>query len=210
MRFQLGIQLLLIVVAVAIVFGVIKPKLASISVEQNEVVSYRSALENIGRYNQRLQTLLNQANSMSASDRRDLFEYLPEEIDITAVSGDIYGIVERNRLLVIDISFDELTPITVVAPEGALIDPFGNSGGIDSSQSIIGELGEVETGLYSQKFKVSVVGSYEQIKNLLKDFEKNSYPLRIVELSFSNEVSNEIAGLTQYLITLETYSLPGV
>lgn len=201
MRFQLGIQVLLLVIAIVIAFSVIKPKFAEISLNQNEVVSHRDALDNIGRYNQRLQTLINQANSLPASDRAALLRYLPESIDFTAVSRDITNIVEHNRLLLLDISFDQLRPITTITQqEGILIDPATQYADPQN------DMGSSPIGLYAQRMTVSVAGTYGQMKAMLQDFERNSYPLRLVEFEFTSEEAS--SQLVQYSFVLETYSLP--
>jgi len=60
--------------------------------------------------------------------------------------------------------------------------------------------------LMSQQFEVEVVGTYEQIKAMLSDLERNAYPLKIVEFEFELEEVN--ASLVQYSLLLETYALP--
>lgn len=205
MRFQLGIQILLLIIAGAIAFGVIKPKFEDIRADQNEIVSYREAIENIGRYNQTLQTLLNQYNSLPSSDRDALMRYLPESVDVAAVSRDISNIVELNRLLLLDVSFSDPTPITTSLNEGVVVDPYMAETYSDPAGSM-GVAGTAPSGLYSQKFQVSAAGTYEQMKEMLRDFEQNNYPLRLVEFSFSLDDSS--SGLIQYSLTLETYALP--
>ncbi len=206
MRFQLGIQILLLAIAGAIAFGVIKPKFEDIRADQNEIVSYREAIENIGRYNQTLQTLLNEYNALPASDRDALLRYLPEDIDVAAVSRDISNIVELNRLLLLDISFSDPTPITTTSPtEGVVVDPYMAETYSDPA-SATGVAGAAPSGLYSQKFQVSAAGTYDQMKEMLRDFEQNNYPLRLIEFSFSLDDSS--SGLIQYSFTLETYALP--
>src|SRR5690606_34162802 len=116
MRFQAGIQIGLLLVAIIIAFSVIKPKIESIGTDQNEVASYRAAIENIGRYNQQLQALINQANALSAYDRSVLWRYLPETVDATLVANDISNIVSQNRLLLLDIIPDEPGLVTAEVP----------------------------------------------------------------------------------------------
>jgi hypothetical protein len=75
------------------------------------------------------------------------------------------------------------------------------------STGLVGDVsGVAPSGLYSQTFEVSVVGTYEQMKEMLKDFEQNDYPLRLLNLKFSLDDSS--SGLIQYSFTLETYALP--
>lgn len=210
MRFQLGIQIMLIVIAAAITFGVIKPKFEDIRVDQNQIVSYREAIENMGRYNQRLQSLLNEYNSLPQSDREALLRYLPESIDVAAVSRDIGNIVEINNLLLIDITFDEVKEITTTLGSTddsvVVVDPYMTEtydAGVDPAAGVTNT---PLPGLLAQTFEVSVVGTYEQMKEMLKDFEQNNYPLRLIEFSFAPEDSS--SGLIQYAFTLETYALP--
>ncbi|MEX0913220.1 MAG: hypothetical protein WDZ56_01675 [Candidatus Paceibacterota bacterium] len=204
MRFQLGIQILLLTIAIAIAFGVIKPKFEEIGVVQGETASYRDAIENMGRYNQLLQTLLNQYNNLPASDRTDLLRYLPESVDVAGVSRDITNIVEQNNLLLLNISFDPLTPVTADVVGGVVVDPYlADSMNVDPTFEIVNKgLGN----LHYQRFEVTVVGNYAQMKQMLKDFERNNYPLRLVEFSFS--VEETTSSLVEYSLTLETYALP--
>lgn len=205
MRFQLGIQILLLIIAGAIAFGVIKPKFADIRADQNEIVSYRKAIENIGKYNQTLQTLLNQYSALPAVDRDALLRYLPESVDVAAVSRDIGNIVELNRLLLLDISFSEPTPITTSLNEGVVVDPYMTET-YSETGGVVDVTGIPPSGLYSQRFQVSAAGTYDQMKEMLRDFEQNNYPLRLIEFSFSLDDSS--SGLIQYSFTLETYALP--
>lgn len=206
MRFQAGLQIILLVTAGIIVFSVIKPKFESISLEQTEVVSYRTALENLGQYNQKLQSLMNEADALSAYDRSVLFRYLPEEVDSPAVARDISNIVTQNRLLLLDIIAQDPEPIltdTPVMDDGTGMDPYA------AEQSVIAEEGQILPGtLVSHTFEVEVVGTYEQIKSMLKDLERNAYPLRVIEFTFNlEEAEEEGSNLVQYSLLLETYSL---
>ena len=60
--------------------------------------------------------------------------------------------------------------------------------------------------LLSQTFKVEVVGTYEQMKAMLQDIEKNNYPLRITDFEFTVE-DDETTDLVQYSLILETFAL---
>lgn len=204
MRFQAGIQITLLIVAIIIAFSVIKPKIESIRADQGEVASYREAIENIGLYNQRLQSLINQANSLSAYDRSVLLRYLPEEVDATLVASDISNIVSANRLLLLDIIPDLPEAVTVETGE-VINDP--NAVAMEPTVGVVvdGSVTAPEGVLMAQQFKVEVVGTYDQMKAMLKDFERNAYPLRLVEFEFELEEGN--SNLVQYSLILETYSL---
>lgn len=212
MRFQAGIQIILLIIAVVIVFTVIKPKFEQISYLQNEMVTYQNALDNISRYNQRLQSLINQANSMSAEERASLHRYLPDEIDALAVGRDIANIAAENNLLLLDIEPSSAVRInTSIAAEAAsspeMADPNPVSVPDEVFQNGEDNSGQTGGGMFAQRFKVSAVGSYEQMKAMLADLERNNYPLRLVEFEFNQNEEKENSLLMEYTLTVETYSL---
>lgn len=206
MRFQAGIQIILLITAVVIVFTVIKPKFEAISQTQSEVVSYRTAVENIGQYNARLQSLMNEASSIPAEDLAALYRYLPEAIDAVAVGRDIYNIVASHDMLLIDVVPGEVQEVVTDNVATATVSDPGMS-----DPAMTGDTGAFVTNSRSLKvmsstFDVSMVGSYEDMKAVLQDIEKNDYPLRVKELSF--DVSDaEDTDLVEYSMVLETYSL---
>lgn len=202
MRFQAGIQITLLVIAGIIAFSVIKPKIESIRVEQNEIASYREAVGNIGLYNQRLQSLINQTNSISSYDRNVLWRYLPEEVDATQVASDISNIASQNRMLLLDIIPNPVAPVTTQTTENLN----QNAANSDNQSGVVLEEGQSMAGiLLAQQFQVEVVGTYDQMKDFLRDLERNAYPLSLIEFQFEQE---EQSSLIQYSLLLETYALP--
>ncbi|MCB9818713.1 hypothetical protein H6788_00860 [Candidatus Nomurabacteria bacterium] len=205
MRFQVGIQITLLVVAIVIAVSVVKPKIDSIRIAQSEVAAYQTAMENIGRYNQHLQTLINQADALSDYDRTVLERYLPREIDATLVASDISNIVSRNQMLLLDIIPEKVIPVTTFLSSNS------DEGSVSNEPSTVTpsgeELSENKNGVFmAQRFQVEVVGSYEQIKEMLRDLERNAYPLKLVEFEFNLEETN--VNLIQYSLLVETYALP--
>lgn len=201
MRFQAGLQIILLITAAIIVFSVIKPKLESIKQVQAEASSYRAALDNIGQYNSRLQELISQTNSLSSNDKTLLYRYLPERVSTTEVARDISNIASQNGLLLLDIIPGESEPVVIgVEGDGAQDDPF-------SPQIVIEGEGNDNAGvLMAQSFQVQVVGSYDSMKGLLRDIERNAYPLKVIKLDFAL-VEDGTSNLVQYTLVLETYSL---
>ncbi len=214
MRFQAGIQIILLITAVVIVFTVIKPKFETISQSQAEAVAYKTALDNIGQYNARLQDLMNQASAISADDLAALYRYLPEKIDAVEVGRDIANIATDNGLLLLDVSPEDAEAVeteidAAAAPadptmsgDAAMIDPTmpGDPNAFVESSARTREL-----SLSSQTFDVKAIGSYDDMKAMLQDLERNDYPLQVVEFSF---VTDEEGGdLMEYTLVLRTYSL---
>ncbi len=200
MRFQAGIQVTLLIVAIVIAVSVVKPKIESIRSEQSEVEAYREAVANINRYNQKLQELTSQSSAISSYDRAVLWRYLPEEIDATAVARDIANIVSQNRLLLLDIVPDQVAPVTSEAT-------FEDPSLMPADTGVLADDGTVTAGvLVAQQFQLEVVGTYDQMKAMLRDLERNAYPLRLMEFEFSQE--GEGSSLVQYSLLLETYAMP--
>ena len=132
---------------------------------------------------------------MAALDR-----FLPEAIDTTAVARDISNIVKNNNMLLLDITESEPTAVSTTV---------GQKFEFDSTENIpagafYGDVGPVSSGLVAQQFTLSVVGNYDDMKSMLEDFERNIYPLRVIEFGFDAADSD----LLSYTVILETYSLP--
>lgn len=209
MRFQAGIQIILLITAAVIVFTVIKPKFDSIQQTQVEAVSYQTAVDNIGQYNARLQELVNQARGISAENLSALYRYLPEEIDAVAVGRDIHNIADKNGLLLIDVVAEDLAEV-VTETEAVEVVPMADPAVDASADANAGMVMESSAPtkshvLRSQSFKVDLIGTYDSLKSMLQDIEKNDYPLRVVELAFT--VDEEGSDLIEYSLVLETYSL---
>lgn len=197
MRYQAGIQIILIIISVVIIYVVIKPKFQEISINQNETAKFNDAVAKANDYNSRLQELIARANSMPRADRLALDRFLPEVINPTVVARDITNIVEKNGLILLDISAGELVIVSV------------NNGGesqTDDGQLVTEDIltREARNQMNSQLFTLGAVGTYEQMKNMLNDIERNAYPLKLVKLSFD---AREDSILYRYSIELETYSL---
>lgn len=201
MRFQAGIQVILLITAAVIVFTVIKPKFESIKATQAEVASYQNAVNNIGEYNSRLETLMNEADSISSENLEALYRYLPEEVDAVAVGRDIDNIADENNMLLVDVVAEEPKLVVTELPQADVaateLDPAFDTGmeGASAPARV----------LVAHRFQVQLVGSYDSLKSMLGDLERNNYPLRVIQLSFSTEESS--GGLAEYALVLETYSL---
>lgn len=200
MRYQAGIQIILIIISVVIIYMVIKPKFEEIAANQNETSKYNDAIEKANDYNAKLQELIARANSMPRTDRLALDRFLPESINTTLVARDITNIVERNGLILLDITAGELVTVSVNSSG----EPMSEDG-----QLVIEDVltREARNQMNSQVFSLGAVGTYEQMKQMLGDFERNAYPLRLVKFGFD---AREDSILYRYSIDLETYSLKAV
>ncbi len=195
MRFQAGLQILLILIAIVIIVSAIKPKFAEIQFNQNEIAQYLNALEKAGLYNQRLQELLSRASSISSVNKEHLDQFLPNKLDETMVSRDIKNIIDKNGLLLLEIEIKRSDALTVAEAGNISDDGFIQNEALE---------GEARRDLNATRFVVEVIGNYGQMKSMLADLERNSYPLRLVAFSFEAPSDSE---LYQYSLELETYSI---
>lgn len=195
MRFQAGLQILLIIIAIVMIVMVLKPEFAEIQYNQNEIAQYRKALEQAGLYNNTLQALLQRASDISFGDREALERFLPDRVDVAMVSRDIKNIIDRNGMLLLEIEAE--------ASDAATVESTGRRTSEDGF--IRGEAleSEARNDLAAIRFSVDVIGSYEQMKNMLRDLEQNAYPLRLAMFSFDAPSDSE---LYNYSLELETYS----
>ena len=197
MKFQASVQILLIIIDVVVVVTVVRPKFAEIQTNQQEIQRFGNAVEKATQFNQKLQELIDRADGISSLDMIRLNSFLPERIDSVRVSRDVQNIAKTNGLLLENISSS--------ASDGGAVttsDTIGANGEQLNSQSISSE---AERDLVIQQFELEVIGSYENLKNMLRDIERNAYPLRLVELTLAAE---EESLLHAYEMTLETYALP--
>lgn len=213
MRFKSVTQIILILAAIAMVFFVIKPKLAEVTDKQEETKEYQQAVDRATQYNNRLAQLVDKASSFPRADLNALDTYLPDRIDVLKVSEDLEMMVSEYGLLLenIEVGTDEETVTASGMSEApmpnAVTDPALGSGTDSGVMVGSGLLDEAKRSLVSRQFNLSVLGTYEQFKGLLMAMEANQYPMRIVEMSFA--VSSD-SDLTPYTMTIETYALlPG-
>lgn len=196
MRYQAGIQIILIIISVVIIYMVIKPKFAEISVNQNETVKYADTVQKVTDYNAKLQELISRANSMPRADQIALDKFLPKSIAPTMVARDISNIIDKNGLILLDITAGELVTTSV-----------NDTGVVESEDGVIVTedtlAREARSQLNNQAFTLNAVGTYEQMKLMLADFERNAYPLKLIKFSFD---AREDSILYNYSIELETYA----
>ena len=190
MRFQAGLQIVLIILSIVIVMTIIRPELDKITVVQNEISKSNDAVAKADQYNRHLQQMIDKAESIPRADQVALDRFLPSEIDRIEVARDIENIVSQNGLLLQKVSGENSVEVTVAN------DPVAGPG---SSLAV-----EAQRSLVAQNFSVSVIGTYENMKNMLRDIERNAYPLRVVSLSFSTDAESL---LYTFSLELQTFAM---
>jgi len=202
MRYQAGIQILLVIISMVIIFTVVKQKFTDIQVSQDATIKYQEALTKATEYNNKLQTLLNKITNMPRSDVLALDRYIPETVDSTKVSRDIKNIVSNAGLLLVEIKANDEEEVSVSekSPATTNVGSAVNDGFVRDSKLQT----DIRNDLRTRRFVVKATGGYEQLKVALGDIERNAYPLRIVSLSLET-IDN--SALYNYSIELDAYAL---
>lgn len=206
MRYQSGIQLLLIIIAIAIVIFIVKPEINKISQKQDQLAEFNSAINKADKYNRALQEKVDKANSFPESDLVALNRFLPVSIDPVVVARDLTNIVEVNNMILQDVEIGEVSGQNIELNNSPAAYVRGQAEALQSQNNTI-EHG-IKRDLITQKFLLKTIGSYESMKGLLRSIESNSYPLTITEISFSSEENAEDSILFSYMIEVQTYALP--
>jgi len=183
---KVTIQIILIAISGVILFTYIQPTFESMRETQDETQEYREALDNAAAFNQELTRLVNQVDSFPTTQRRDLERYLPEQVDSVAVMRDIETIVANNGMALNGLTAAEEASLPYFVP--AQGQPQGE---------------ETDDALTATVFTTSVLGTYESFKSLLRDFERNAYPLEVVGITFTPDEESSVYTFT---LEIETYA----
>ena len=201
MRSQAIIQIILIALSLVMVFTIIRPMFTGIRDDQNEVQRFKQAVDAADQFNARLDDLRQRANSFGSEDLAALDLFLPSTIDVLSVSRDIVAIAEQNQLLVQSVTKVE-TSEEVVTENGNVVDPMDEMDGTGIKSRTLEE--EASENTVSQRFALSATGTYDQMKQMLRDMERNAYPLRLVSLTFATDAETTILS---FEAVVETYAL---
>jgi hypothetical protein len=168
-------QIVIVIISVALIMTYIQPTLAGIADKQDDIQVYNNEAENVIRVNSRLNQLVTDLESVSQGDRERLRTYLPTTIDEVVVMRHLLLISERAQVAYLDSQYN-----------GDINLPFGDE----------------EIDLIAHSFSLSVEGSYQQIKELIRLIELNEYPLEIHNLSI-NQLNGFFLGVSFDLVTYQ-------
>lgn len=194
MGYKTTINLALIIISIVIGLTYVQPTFNEMKLTQDETAEYQEAIKNANSFTAELARLQGQLDRLNPADVAALAVYLPESVDAVAVMRDIKFIVESSLM-----SFEG---VAAAAGDTAL-EPINVIGADDEEEDFSLRGAAEETELITHQFTLTVTGSYTQLKSLLEAFERNEYPLEVVELNFSAGEGS----LLSYTLTLETYSL---
>lgn len=201
MRNKLFINIGIILLAIAIVFFVIRPKYDAVQRINAETDRYKQALQTAGEVQRLLTNIQNRINSIDRSDTRALEAYVPSAIDSLSVSRDIKTIAEAEGMVVSELTAEEIE-VPEPEEERRRLDAGNNGADAQTRSPAVTAVADLQ----SQRFIATLLGTYEEMKRTLEAVERNHYPLRVVNLSFATEEAAPTAQL--YTLVLETYALP--
>jgi hypothetical protein len=159
MPYGLFSQLVMIVVSIAMVITYIRPAFTEMTDTQNTIAVYQEEITKVAQVNENLQVLVGKIEEVSSDDKRRLLAFMPDSVDTIAVPRDIQAIADDVGVLVRDISY-----------EGPIKIPPSIDGTFDTKTP------------EQHIFEFSFESSYNQLKQILKAFEENRYPLEVAEM----------------------------
>lgn len=221
MRSKTVVQLILFITSFVIIFTYIKPSYETLQAIQVEADEYTTALKSAEQFNFELSNQLDAANSFSPDETNALNRYMPKEIDSIAVMRDLEIIAVRNNMDIQALSSSEATIVQSAAEDEVYDDEIYEDELYDESYDEDGDgfaqgqqLKSSQAATMSMTFTLNVQGTYEDFKAMLRDLERNAYPLEITTLSFTSVSDSGEGGtntgaddLYAYNIMVETYQL---
>jgi Tfp pilus assembly protein PilO len=165
-------QIVMAGLAIGIVVLYIQPAFVRIGTTQDAIDQYQTEIKKVSEVNNKLNELINQINTISVADQRDLLIYMPNEVDNISVSRDIYNLALASNVTLLNVDSVEDKKTTNNALE---------------SEEVVVEMLPIP-----HSFSVTISGSYEDIKTFLSKLEQSNYPLEIHDLEMTASVLEEL------------------
>lgn len=162
-----------IIISVIVLFTYVKPTLNEVKGIQSETREYSDVIANAKQFNDLIQTRVAEMDTIGVRNLARLDKFLPNDIDEVRFLYDIDTIAKKHRMLFGNISVEE-----------------------DTEDDDSGTVSFVEMSF-------ALIGSYEQFKNVLKDFEQSLALTEVTEINFSAGEGD----LIQFELTVRTFQL---
>jgi hypothetical protein len=177
-----------IIIALALFFLFIQPTFEEIQDVKKEYDEYQLARKAVGDFLTRLRSLSSQVDNLSAPDVERLESFVPERIDEIGMVVDLEALIESHNMAFGSIAVSEPPKID------ADLDVAENNSTIT-----------FDNDFRTTDISFTVIGTYEDMRSLLKDMERSLTLMEIMKLGFSSPASADDP--TVYTITIRTYSL---
>ncbi len=174
-------QIGMMIISVGIIITYIQPSFAEVEVIQDNIEKYQIEREKVVSVNSKLSSLALTMDSVSGEDKRRLQTYLPDAVDSISVSRDIYLITEQAGVFYKGVEYAGQEKET------------RNRNRTETTS---------DTATEPHTFSLTVEATYEQLKDLLRLLEQNSYPLEVHNM----EITKMEGGFLGVSLDLVTYS----
>ncbi len=175
-----------ILLAIGIFIYFSNPMFADIKEIQTETNEYKEAVEKATEFNNVLQGLLVEANSLSSLELERLEMLVPDKIDEVRLLVDLKAMAENQDMLFGNIEVSE--PVSNIY--------------IDSSES--SRISVSSDDFSSLEISFELIGTYEQLKAMLADVERSLVFMEILKFNFTISPDSD---LQQYSFTVRMRSL---
>ncbi len=171
-----------IVIAVLLFLFFTQPRYTKIQDIRSEINEYVTAKEQYEEFSTKLNKKLSVMQGRTVDENNRLASLAPVNLDDTQLLVDIERMVNAENMLVSKISID----------------------GGEKFKQDSDEQGSSATSLEAIDVSLSVIGTYEQFKSLLKIFEKSLTLLEIVKISFK---SDDDSVFQMFDLTIRAYTI---
>jgi len=180
--------ILSLIIAVLLFIFFLKPQYAAIQDLQLEVDAYNEATMEYAEFTKAIEEKLQVIDERPVTDTVRLNKLVPEDVDDAQVLVSIESIVKKHKML------------------------FGNVK-IDTGEAVFGKASanaknakkvEVSSELRRVDLSFGVIGTYEQMKSVLKELESSLTLFDVVKIMLVTSPGK----FQQFDITVRTYALP--
>ncbi len=177
--------ILSLIIAVLLFLFFLKPQYAAVQELQTEVDEYNTASQKYAEFTSAVDAKLRTINEQPVTNTMRLDKIIPDEVDDAELLVSIESMVKDQRMLFGNIMID--------TGEAS----FGKTSKNAKNTELSSELQRVD-------FSFSVIGSYDQFKNLLRELESSLTLYDVVKLSMTTSPGT----FQQFDIIVRTYALP--
>ncbi len=175
-----------VIIGLMIFLFVTKPMFAEIKVIQVDTDKYEDAVHKATQLNEKLKSFITEMNGFSSLERERLSALVPTEVDEVKLLADLKELTQKRNMLLGNVNVSEES-FSASADEAS-----------GSSQNV------TYNNLAATDISFSLIGTYAQFKDVLRDMEKSLVLMEIVGVSFTSGTGD----LMQFEITIRLYALP--
>jgi phosphate/sulfate permease len=175
-----------VIIALMVFLFVTKPIFGGIQVIQDDTEKYSTAVEQATKLNNKLTSFITQMNGFSTIEKERLNALVPSEIDEVKVLADLKDLTQKHNMLLGNVHVTE------------------EQHSADTTETAISSQNVTYSDLVSTDVSFSLIGTYTQFKEVLREIEKSLVIMEVVGVSFRAGSGD----LMQFETTVRLYALP--